>query len=232
MKLICLNFKMNLLEKDIINYLNVIDKKKLDNIVFFPNNIHLSYFKNKYIIGSQDISFKDFGSITGDTSIHQLKEMGITYTLIGHSERRKYYNDDKYIKDKLKLALQNNIKAILCIGETLDDKKSNLKEVKLIEQLNILKDLNINDNNLIIAYEPIWSIGTNIIPNNIELLNTILFIKNYLKDTFNLDLKVLYGGSVNLNNIHELEKINLDGYLIGSFSLNPNNLIELLDKIN
>ena len=182
MKIICANFKMNLLKKDIIDYLNTIKNKNLENVVFFPNNIYIEEFrKNNYLVGSQDISFQEFGAVTGDTSIFQLKELGINYTLIGHSERREYFND----------------------------------------------------NNLIIAYEPIWAIGTGIIPTNDILEETIDKIKKYLKEKYNLNLKVLYGGSVKLDNIESLEKIsNIDGYLIGGACLDPNNFLNIIDKIN
>lgn len=237
MKLICANFKMNLLEEDIINYLDVIENKiDKNNTVFFPSNLYLKHFKDKnYLIGSQDISFKEFGSITGDTSPIQLKEFGITYTLIGHSERRLYFNDSKYISKKIELALKNNLKIVLCIGETLEE-FDNQKTFEVLKQEldEALKDNlgNLNDN-LIIAYEPIWAIGTGKIPTKDIIENTISFIKNYLKDTYNLNLKVLYGGSVNLENISLLDSIsNIDGYLIGGASLDPTTFLALISKVS
>lgn len=238
MKLICANFKMNLLKKDILDYLNIIqDKINKKNIIFFPSYLYLENFKNNnYLVGSQDISFKEWGSITGDLSIHQLKELNIDYTLIGHSERRKYFNDNDFINKKIKIALENNLKTILCIGENKEefDKKITLDILK--EQINIAFNNNlnlINEDNLIIAYEPIWSIGTGIIPNNSILEETINNLKLYLKNNYNLNLLVLYGGSVNLDNIEELEKNTfIDGYLIGGASLNPNKFLELIKRIN
>lgn len=232
MKLICCNFKMNLLKKDIENYLNVIeDKIDKNNIIFFPSIPYIPLFSNKnYIVGSQDISFESFGSITGDTSVLQLKELGIKYTIIGHHERRKYFDDDKYIFKKVNIALKNGINSILCIGETI--KSNDLETFELLkyeidEALKNNLDL-INNNNLIIAYEPIWSIGSGVIPSNNSLINTILFIKKYLFDNYGLNLKVLYGGSVNLDNINSLNQIKeLDGYLIGNFSLKPENILSI-----
>ena len=236
MKLVCCNFKMNLLKNDIENYIKVIhnyvDK---NNLIIFPSIPYINNFKqNGFIVGSQNISFKEFGSITGDTSILQLKEMGITYTIIGHSERREFFNDNNYINDKIKLALNNNIKIILCIGEK---NKTNEKETYdfLKQELDeaIKNNINlINNDNLIIAYEPIWAIGSGIIPDNTILSSTIKYIKDYLNKTYQLNSKILYGGSVNLNNIDELEKINeIDGYLIGSFSLKPENILNLSTHI-
>ena len=232
MKLICCNFKMNLLKNDIDNYLKVIENKiDKGNTIFFPSIPYIHTFSSQnYLVGSQDISYKEFGSLTGDTSILQLKELGISYTIIGHSERRTYYNDDKYIKEKVKLALKNNIKVILCIGEftkTNEEETNNYLKKELDDA--IINNLNlINNNNLIIAYEPIWSIGSGNIPSNNCLINTISFIKKYLFDKYNLNLKVLYGGSVNKSNINSLNEIKeIDGYLIGGSSLKPEDILSI-----
>ena len=238
MKLICANFKMNLLENDINNYLDIIDNKiTKENTIFFPSSIYIKNFSNKnYLVGSQNISFKEFGALTGDTSILQLKELGISYTLIGHSERREYFKDSNYINQKVNLALKNDIKIVLCIGENENEFIENKTFKVLKKELDdaIINNLNlINSNNLIIAYEPIWAIGTGKIPTNQILENTLKEIKDYLINTYNLDLKVLYGGSVKLENIEELEKIKLiDGYLIGGACLEPNKFLDLISKIN
>ena len=235
MKLICCNFKMNLLKNDIDNYLNIIkDKIEKERVIFFPSIPYIeSFSKENYLVGSQNISFTEFGSVTGDTSIKQLKELGITYTIIGHSERRKYFDDDKYISKKIKLALNNNIKVILCIGElekiSREETNSFLKD-EIDEALRDNLDL-INDN-IIIAYEPIWAIGSGVIPDNNWINTTTSYIKNYIKNTYNKDIKVLYGGSVKVDNIDNLEKLDIiDGYLIGGASLNPNDIIALQSKI-
>ena len=233
MKIIGANFKMNFQKDDINNYLEVIKNKiPIDNIIFFPSNLYIeSFTKNNYLVGSQNISFQEFGAVTGDTSILQLKELGIKYTLIGHSERRKYFNDDNYIADKIKLALKNDIIPVLCIGESLREYENNLTKDKLKEQIDIALKDNRSDK-IIIAYEPIWSIGTGKIPTNDILTEIISFIKNYINENYHINLKVIYGGSVNLDNILELNKINnLDGYLIGGATLNPNKFLELIDKI-
>lgn len=237
MKLICANFKMNLLEKDILDYLDTIDGKILkENVIFFPNNLYIKHFYQKnYLVGSQNISFQNWGAITGDTSILQLKELGISYTLIGHSERREYFNDSKFISKKVNLALENNIKVILCIGENKNEWENNQTFEVLKKELDeaIKMNLNlINFDNFIVAYEPIWAIGTGNIPSNPILEKTILEIKEYLRDNYHLNINVLYGGSVNLENILELEKIkNIDGYLVGGLSLHPNQFLSLINKV-
>lgn len=233
MKIIAANFKMNLTKKEIDNYLKEIDNKKINNVIFFPSNLYIPYF-NKYNIGSQDISFKEIGSITGDTSIKQYLDFNIKYVLIGHSERRKYFNDSKYISDKVNLALKNNIIPIICVGETEEEYNNNLTKKVLKNELDEALENNITllNNEIIIAYEPIFSIGTNKVLDIKEIENIITYIKSYLKKTYLLDIKVLYGGSVNLNNISNLENIsNLDGYLIGNASLDAKSFLDLINKI-
>ena len=233
MKIIAANFKMNLTKKEIDNYLKEIDNKKINNVIFFPSNIYIPYF-SKYNIGSQDISFKELGSITGDTSIKQYLDFNIKYVLIGHSERRKYFNDSKYISDKVNLTLKNNIIPIICVGETEEEYNNNLTKKVLKDELDEALENNITllNNKIIIAYEPIFSIGTNKVLDIKEIENIVSYIKSYLKNTYLLDIKVLYGGSVNLNNIGNLEKIsNLDGYLIGNASLDAKSFLDLISKI-
>lgn len=233
MKIIAANFKMNLTKKEIDNYLKEIDNKKINNVIFFPSNLYIPYF-SKYNIGSQDISFKELGSITGDTSIKQYLDFNIKYVLIGHSERRKYFNDSKYISDKVNLALKNNIIPIICVGETEEEYNNNLTKKVLKDELDEALENNITllNNKIIIAYEPIFSIGTNKVLDIKEIENIVSYIKSYLKNTYLLDIKVLYGGSVNLNNISNLENIsNLDGYLIGNASLDAKSFLDLTSKI-
>ena len=225
---------MNLLKKDLNNYLETFKNKDIDNIVFFPNYLHIETLtKNGYQVGSQDISHKEFGAITGDTSVLQLKDIGITYTLIGHSERRIYYME-KHIKEKIEISLENNIIPILCIGETEEEYNNKLTRSVLKQELDEAYNKQTNNlDRIIIAYEPIWSIGTGKIPENVEIYEIISFIKNYIFDTYQVKPLVLYGGSVNLDNINQLKMIkNLDGYLIGGASLDPKKLLKLAEKIN
>ena len=235
MKLICCNFKMNLLKEDINNYLDKIKDLKKDNIIFFPSIPYINSFRiNNFQVGSQDISFNEFGSFTGETSIMQLKELGISHTIIGHSERRMYFDDDKYITKKINLALKNDIKVILCIGEKIkmtQEETNNYLKDQIDDAIKNNLEL-INNNNLIIAYEPIWAIGSGVIPSNNCLDNTISFIKDYIFNNYELNLKVLYGGSVNDKNIDNLEEIKkINGYLIGSYSLKPENILTISSKL-
>ena len=235
MKLIVANFKMNLLKDDVLEYVKHFNNEQF-NVIFCPSNIYLNYFLEKNLnVGSQDVAFEEKGAFTGDISASQLKSIGVKYTIIGHSERRKYHNDDKYVNNKLICALNNNLIPILCIGETKEERENNETYEVLENQLNEALN-NINSNllsNVIIAYEPIWSIGTGVIPSNYDIYNTICFIKEYLQKRYVLQLKVLYGGSVNGSNISELETINdIDGYLIGGSSIDYNKFLDIINKVN
>lgn len=235
MKLIVANFKMNLLKKYILEYLNHFDDK-YSNVIFCPSYIYLNYFLEKKLnVGSQDVAFEENGAFTGDVSASQLKSIGVKYTIIGHSERRKYYEDDKYINKKLNCALSNELIPILCIGETKEEREKEKAYDVLTNQLDgALRAVKKNLlSNIIIAYEPIWSIGTGLVPNNQDIYNTIFFIKEHLQKQYNVNLKVLYGGSVNNQNINDLQQINnVDGYLIGGSSIDYNKFLDIIDKVN
>ena len=234
MKLIVGNFKMNLLKEDINNYLKTIKDKDLSNVVFCPSSIYLTEFaSSNFNTGSQDIGFMESGAYTGDISALQLKSLGVKYTLVGHSERRKYYQDRDYVNKKIGCAINNGLTPILCIGETKEERDNNLTNLRLKDDIDKAFSNNDSLSDIIIAYEPLWSIGTGLIPSNKEIFDTILYIKEYVKSEYNFDVKVLYGGSVNNNNILELETVNnIDGYLVGGCSLDTNKFLDLINKIN
>jgi triosephosphate isomerase len=233
MKLVIGNFKMNLTLEEINDYISFFKDKRLDNVIFAPSSIYLLKFtQNGLITASQDVSFADSGAYTGDISASQLKSIGVSYSIIGHSERRKYYDDDKYVNDKLKQLLKQEIVPILCIGETKEEKDNGVTLDVLKKEIDdAFKDINELDN-IIIAYEPIWSIGTGVIPTNDDINTTISFIKDYVKKKYNTDNKVLYGGSVSNKNINELENIDVvDGYLVGGCSIKKDDFYALIGSV-
>lgn len=236
MKIVVGNFKMNLNKEEIDNYLNVVKEYFFPNVVFCPSTIYLdSFIKNSLTVGTQDIGFMEKGAYTGDISASMYKSIGVSYAIIGHSERRKYYRDDKYVNQKLNMALKAELKPILCIGETQEERENGLTNQVLIEQItqslqNIDKEFL---KNVIIAYEPVWSIGTGNIPTNEEIFKTIDYIKTYINYEYEVDMNVLYGGSVNQDNISILEEIsNVDGYLVGGCSIDVNKFVQLINYIN
>ena len=235
MKLIIGNFKMNLSNAEIRDYINFFKDKNYDNVVFAPSSIYLKDFINAGLkTSSQDVSFASSGAYTGDISALQLKSIGVTHAIIGHSERRKYYFDSNLVNDKLNRLLENGIIPIICIGETKEERDNNKTNDILKEEIDtVFKNIVPNLlNSVIIAYEPIWSIGTGVIPTNTEIAETISYIKNYIKDNYDNELKVLYGGSVNNNCIDNLESINvIDGYLVGGCSIKKDDFDKLINSI-
>ena len=178
------------------------------------------------MLGGQDISQYDNGAYTGETSGTMLADLNIEYVIIGHSERRELYNEDNsVIKDKFSKAIENNIKPILCIGETIEHRNSGQTFDYIHTQLDAIIGNNNLDNlkDLIIAYEPIWAIGTGqtATPEIAEEVHA--YIRNILLNTdSNLaaNTPILYGGSVNSENAEKLFRMeNINGALIGGASL-------------
>ena len=186
-------------------------------------------FKNCLIdIGAQNChESENYGSHTGFVNAKMLKSVGANYIILGHSENRKKGETDKIINLKIKSAIKANLKVILCIGETLKEKKSKKTKSIISKQIRIgLKK--IQKSKLFIAYEPVWAIGTGNIPKIRELENTVNFIKKRFKGKLP---KILYGGSVSPNNIDDLKKItSLDGFLIGGASQNSKKFIDIVKK--
>ena len=155
-----------------------------------------------------------------------LKNVGAKYVIIGHSENRLEGENDKLINKKIKSATKTGLKVIFCIGETLSEKRKKITKKVLSKQIKIGLNKIKKKNNLIIAYEPVWAIGSGLIPKQIDLLETINFIKTKVNN-----LKVLYGGSVNPKNIKELKNItNLDGFLVGGASQDSKKFIDIIKK--
>ena len=187
-------------------------------------------FKNCQIgIGGQNChEGDDYGPYTGSINSHMLKNIGAQFVIIGHSENRAEGETDKVINVKIKSALKSKLKVIFCIGETLNEKKQKKTKSTLSKQIHIgLKNIK-NKANIFIAYEPVWSIGSGVIPTHKDLFETIKFIKNKFRDKTQ---RVLYGGSVNPKNIINLKKVNnLDGFLVGGASQSAKKFIDIVKK--
>ena len=190
------------------------------------------YFKNKKIsIGSQNCYQKDqFSSNTAAVSPYMLRSVGAKYTLIGHSDNRGEGDTDLMLKNKVEFALKNNLKVVFCIGENKSEKKNNRTLAVLKKQLTKVLEKKFNKNNIIVAYEPIWSIGTGKIPGAEELKKTTVHIKKILKNIFKKNSPaVLYGGSVDGTNVEMFKQITeIDGFLIGGASKSSKKFIDII----
>ncbi len=181
--------------------------------------------ENQVFIGAQNVNENVFGAYTGEISASMLKSMEIDYCIIGHSERRKYYHEtDDLINPKLKKLQEFEIVPILCIGETLEEREKGITEQVIISQLKgALKEIKINDD-LVIAYEPVWAIGTGrtATPQQAQEIHSL--IRKWISEKFSSEISdsisILYGGSMKPENIRELlHQPDIDGGLIGGASL-------------
>ena len=193
---------------------------------------YAKYFNNKKIsIGSQNCYQKEqFSSNTAAISPFMLRSVGAQYTLVGHSDNRGEGDTDVMLKDKVKYALKNNLRVIFCIGENKSEKKNKKTFNVLQRQLSKVLEKNFNKNNIIVAYEPIWSIGTGKIPTAVELKKTTIHIKKVLKNIFKKNSPaVLYGGSVDGSNVEMFKEIKeIDGFLIGGASKSSKKFIDII----
>jgi triosephosphate isomerase len=231
-KLVVGNMKLHLSKEEVIKYVE--DMKDYKDCVICPTYIYLPYFIEKgFTVGSQDISQFDLGAFTGEVAASQIKSIGAEYTIIGHSERREYFKEDnELINDKVKTAIDNGLKVILCVGETEDERDNGLTNEKIKKQLlNNLKGIEHRYyENIIIAYEPIWAIGTGNVPSNNDIQKVVSFIKEVVHDNFEYMPLVLYGGSTNDKNIEELSSIHIvDGFLVGGACLKPEQFKKIIE---
>ena len=187
-------------------------------------------FKNCQIgIGGQNChESENYGAYTGSINSRMLKNIGAHFVIIGHSENREKGENDKLINLKIKSALEAKLKVIFCIGETLAEKRKKKTQSILSKQIKVGLDSIKNRSNIFIAYEPVWAIGSGIIPKSKDLFKTVEFIKKKFNGKSS---KVLYGGSVNPQNITNLKEINnIDGFLIGGASQSTKKFIDIVKK--
>ena len=224
MKLVVGNQKTYLNRPEVVDFINKTKKGNCDNVVIcasFPY-IDLYLEESKYIVGAQNVSVKGNGASTGEISADQLNSLGVSYTIVAHSERRSDNSetDDMFV-NKINNLLKFDIRPIFCIGENLDQREANItKDIVGKQIMEVFDKLDREDIEKIIgAYEPVWAIGTGKVPTIDEIEDMTNYIKDLIQDKYNARVLVLYGGSVNAKNIDELNSIEaVDGYLIGGAS--------------
>lgn len=237
MKYLVCNLKANKTKDELKSYEKEISKIltiPTIELIICPSLPFLYLFQSpNYSLGSQDVSMFEEGSYTGETTANQLQSINVKYALVGHSERRKLLlENNKMIISKIKKSYHSHIKPIYFIGETEKDKLKINKRLKK-QLLTIIDEVpDYKRTKMIIVYEPRWAIGTGIIPSNEEITIRIKEIKSIIKEKYNLELPVLYGGSVNEDNIDELVKIDeLDGFVLGESSKKSSEVEYIYQKI-
>jgi len=244
MKYCIANWKMNLTIEESISFSEKLQRKVLENhntqIILCPSFVSIkdvkkSFLNSKIQIGAQNIHHELKGPYTGEISVKMLKEIECEWVILGHSERRQYFNEeDVIINDKLNTVVENDLKPILCIGENLDQRNNAETFSILKHQLSTaLNEINIKNKQLIIAYEPVWAIGTGVSASIKEISNSIKWIKEFLLEEFSLKIPILYGGSVSSSNSIDIAQIDgVDGFLIGTSSLDVEEFYKIYLNMN
>lgn len=230
-KFVIANHKMYMTSSDVKKYLSKINKEINRQVIICPTSIYIPYFlKQKFKVGVQNVFYENKGAYTGEISPRQIKSMGVSCAIVGHSERRKkFLETNSEINQKIDLCLKNNVNVILCIGETLDEKKKGLTEEILEKEIKEdLKNIK-NFDSILIAYEPMWAIGTGDTPSVKEIDIYARYIKQIVKKYYDYkDMKVAYGGSITTDNIEEISSIeSLDGILVGGASTDAEEFIKI-----
>lgn len=237
------NWKMNKTRDEALQFIYAVNEAipsidQVETVVFAPAIILRDLVKRQgdnLRIGAQTCHYLDNGAFTGEISPIMIKAVGASYCLVGHSERREYYNEtDKDVALKVAALINNGITPILCVGETLEARETGKTEEVLRNQLHIdLENVSIADlEEVVIAYEPIWAIGTGKTASPEIAEETCKFIRDYIAQAYNKKvadgIRILYGGSVKPSNVSNFVKEpDIDGCLVGGASLDPASFIEL-----
>ena len=239
------NWKMNLVPSEASKLLNELKNLDLDESVekgvctpAIDLLLAKEILKDTDIkFGGQNMYFEESGAYTGEISPLMLKDINADYVILGHSERREYFNeDDEFINKKVLSALDHGITPILCVGETLEEREANKQEEKVRGQLEKdLKDVKDSDiDKVIIAYEPIWAIGTGKTASAEDADDMCAYIRKLISELYDKEksenIRIQYGGSMKPNNVKELlAKENIDGGLIGGASLKADDFEKLVN---
>jgi triosephosphate isomerase len=228
------NFKMNGTIKSIKDILENLNKAKLDpntEVVIAPPALYLllarEHLRSGLEVAAQNIFDKPSGAFTGEISADQLKDSGITWTILGHSERRVILQeDDAFVASKTKAALDCGLGVILCCGESLEQREADKTIEVVTTQLKAVADKVKDWSKIVVAYEPIWAIGTGKVATTEQAQEVHKAIREWIGKEVSSEAaektRILYGGSVTEKNCSELAKqADIDGFLVGGASLKP-----------
>lgn len=237
------NWKMNKTSEEAIAFVNEINAKELNyagEIMIFAPTIFLNELNKvantNITIGAQNIHQMERGAMTGETSIEMIKSVGINATLVGHSERRQFFNEtDKVVNEKTLAALAAGLRTIVCVGETQEEREAGItNEVLKTQTVKAFENVAIEDMaNVIVAYEPVWAIGTGLVASNEDANEACKYTRSVIAELYNEEvannLVIQYGGSVNPGNVKELMgQSDIDGALVGGASLEVESFVNLL----
>ena len=244
-KVIAGNWKMNMLPNEAIEYIEKFEplvKDTENEVILCVPYTDLFYAllsaQNTNIkIGAQNMHFAESGAYTGEVSGKMLKSIGVEYVIIGHSERRQYFNEtDETVNKKIKAAFENELKPIVCVGETLEQKEEGKTQEIITTQVKLALDGLTPEQvkSTIIAYEPIWAIGTGKTATSEDANNSIKEIRKKIEEIYGKDIAesviIQYGGSVKSTNAKELfETSDIDGGLVGGASLKPEEFAKIVN---
>ena len=241
MKHLVANWKMNFVNLDV--WLKDFDLKNFSEeikVVICPNHLDIKDFykkssetHEKILIGAQNLSSETEGAFTGQISGKMLRNIGASYSIVGHSESRLQGEDDETILNKVQTAFDFDLIPILCIGENQDEYSKGRTENKIKHQLteNLFPLKNLS-NSVLIAYEPIYAIGSGIAVQNEHLEEVSLLIKDLVRDNLGRDLTLVYGGSVTSESAMNLAKVDgIDGFLVGNASLDPKEFANIAQSL-
>jgi len=251
-KLIVGNLKMNILtvaERDryFESFKKELKSKKFSDtrIVLCPPAVHIEAFAKKLktntvSIGAQNIFWEERGSFTGEISAPMVKNFGGEFVLTGHSERRRYFGEtNKEINAKIKVALKNGLSIILCIGETKEEKKAGETSDVIAQQLKeCLSGIAVGKiGKIIVAYEPVWAVGSDVVPSSDEIMQARILIKKICLDLYGANIAekvlILYGGSVKAKTVRQVcVEPEMDGVLVGRESLISREFVEIASIID
>lgn len=240
-KIIVANWKMNCLQGDVGQYLDtfimkIAEKRFEHEIILCPAHIHLSFVSERALdstlfkVGAQDCAGAEKGAFTGDVSGAMIKDAGADYVLIGHSERRQYHHEDNtLLRRKVDQALKNGLCPIFCVGETLQEREEGRTHDIIEAQLSVLDDL--SHGRIIVAYEPVWAIGTGLIPSVKDVAKVHQAIADILNKFGLTSTAILYGGSVTPDNAASfLLSPLIGGLLVGGASLDPDSFYRIVSS--